>query len=306
VSVARISSASKTVPVAVFIAFDTTPILCADILWALVTAVRPRSLGARLEYVMKIDERFKGMTAVVTGASRGIGAETAFALASRGAFVLAHYHTSHEAGAKLLDRIRSCGGRAELVQADLSQSDGIKCFVSAIEKRNGAVNILVNNAGSLVQRTAFLDLTEELWTRVFTLNLTSAFLTSQAVLRGMLKRKTGVIVNISSVAARFGGGIGAIAYSSAKAALSTMTKGLAREFAAHGIRINAVSPGTIDTDYHRRFSSPQALVGVVNATPLGRLGTSGDVADVVIFLCSEEARFIQGQVIEVNGGFLMV
>jgi len=246
------------------------------------------------------------MTALVTGASRGIGAETAFALASHGAFVLAHYNTSHEAGAKLLDRIRASGGEAELVQADLGRSDGIERFVSMIQDSNRTFDILVNNAGSLVQRTAFLDLTEDLWSRVFTLNLTSAFLISQALLRGMVTRKEGVIVNISSVAARFGGGIGAIAYSSAKAGLSSMTKGMAREFGPHGIRINAVSPGTIDTDYHRRFSSPQALEGVVKATPLGRLGTSGDVAHVVVFLCSEEARFIQGQVIEVNGGFLMV
>jgi 3-oxoacyl-[acyl-carrier protein] reductase len=255
---------------------------------------------------MNADSRFKGMTALVTGASRGIGAETAFALASHGAFVLAHYNTSHEAGAKLLDRIRASGGEAELVQADLGRSDGIERFVSMIQDSNRTFDILVNNAGSLVQRTAFLDLTEDLWSRVFTLNLTSAFLISQALLRGMVTRKEGVIVNISSVAARFGGGIGAIAYSSAKAGLSSMTKGMAREFGPHGIRINAVSPGTIDTDYHRRFSSPQALEGVVKATPLGRLGTSGDVADVVVFLCSEEARFIQGQVIEVNGGFLMV
>src|SRR5271163_3141392 len=147
---------------------------------------------------MNTDERFKGMTALVTGASRGIGAETAFALASHGAFVLAHYNTSHEAGAKLLDRIRASGGEAELVQADLSQSDGIKRFVSMIQERDRALDILVNNAGSLVQRTAFLDFTEELWNRVFTLNLTSAFLTSQAVLQGMVKRKKGVIVNISS------------------------------------------------------------------------------------------------------------
>lgn len=255
---------------------------------------------------MNKDDRFKGMTAVVTGASRGIGAETAFALASRGAFVLAHYHTSHQAGAILVDRIRTAGGEAELVQADLSQSDGIQRFVSIIQERNLPLDILVNNAGSLIQRAAFLDLSEELWSRVFTLNLTSAFLISQAVLRDMVKRKRGVIVNISSVAARFGGGIGAVAYSSAKAALSIMTKGMAREFAPHGIRINAVSPGTIDTDYHRQFSSPRALEGVVKATPMGRLGTSAEVADVAVFLCSQDARFIQGQVIEVNGGFLMV
>lgn len=252
------------------------------------------------------DEQFKQMTALVTGASRGIGAEIAFALATRGAFVLAHYHTSREAGYKLLERIRASGGKAELIQADLSQSNGINHLAWMIKKDDRPLDILVNNAGSLVQRTAFLDFTEELWSRVFALNLTSAFLTTQAVLPGMVKRKNGVIVNISSVAARFGGGIGAIAYSSAKAALSTMTKGLAREFAPHGIRVNAVSPGTIDTDYHRQFSTAQALEGVVRATPLGRLGKAADIADVVVFLCSEEARFIHGQVIEVNGGFLMV
>jgi 3-oxoacyl-[acyl-carrier protein] reductase len=227
-------------------------------------------------------------------------------VATRGALVLAHYHTSREAGHKLLERIRASAGKAQLVQADLSQSNGINHLASMIKKDDRPLDILVNNAGSLVQRTPFLDFTEELWSRVFALNLTSAFLTTQAVLPGMVKRKNGVIVNISSVAACFGGGIGAIAYFSAKAALSTMTKGLAREFAPHGIRVNAVSPGTIDTDYHRQFSTAQALEGVMRATPLGRLGKAADVADVVVFLCSEDARFIHGQVIEVNGGFLMV
>jgi 3-oxoacyl-[acyl-carrier protein] reductase len=122
----------------------------------------------------------------------------------------------------------------------------------------------------------------------------------------MLERRAGWVVNISSVAARSGGGIGAIAYSSAKAALSTMTKGLAREFGPQGIHINAVSPGTIDTNYHKKFSKPEVLAGVVAATPLGRLGAAKDVSDVIAFLCSESAQFIQGQVIEVNGGFLMV
>ena len=113
-------------------------------------------------------------------------------------------------------------------------------------------------------------------------------------------------MNISSVPARFGGGIGSIAYSSAKAALSAMTKGLAREFGPKGIRVNAVSPGAIDTNYHKKFSTREALDAVVASTPLQRLGTGADIADVVVFLCSEGARFIQGQIIEVNGGFLMV
>jgi NAD(P)-dependent dehydrogenase (short-subunit alcohol dehydrogenase family) len=141
---------------------------------------------------------------------------------------------------------------------------------------------------------------------VITLNLTSAFFLAKAVLRGMVERKHGFVVNISSVAARNGGGIGALAYASAKAATSAMTKGLAKEFAPLGIRINAVSPGTVDTNYHRNFSNDQMLNGVRAATPMGRLGTAEEIADVTVFLCSEQARFIQGQVIEVNGGFLMV
>jgi len=206
----------------------------------------------------------------------------------------------------VLERIRSAGGDGTLIQSDLSCSDGIHRFLDLLGETGRAVDILVNNAGSLVRRTPFLDFTAELWNQVFTLNLTSAFLISQAVLPGMVERKYGCIVNVSSVAARFGGGLGAIAYSSAKASLSAMTKGLGRECAPHGTHIDAVSPGTIDTDYHRAFSTQQALQTVEKATPMERLGTSAEVADVIVFLCSEKVRFIQGQVIEVNGGFLMV
>lgn len=250
---------------------------------------------------------FHNRTALVTGASRGIGAETAIALAAGGAFILIHYNTADKEAAGVLERVRSAGGDGALIQSDLSSSEGIHRFRDLLGGEAGrSVDILVNNAGSLVRRTPFLDFTEELWNHVFTLNLTSAFLISQAVLPGMVERKYGCIVNVSSVAARFGGGLGAIAYSSAKASLSAMTKGLAREFAPHGIHINAVSPGTIDTDYHRNFSTPQALQATAKATPMERLGTAAEVADVIVFLCSEKARFIQGQVIEVNGGFLMV
>lgn len=255
---------------------------------------------------MSENKPFQGLTALVTGASRGIGAETAWGLASRGASVLIHYHSGHESAAQLVERICQSGGQASAVSADLSRSEGIHHLLDWLAQRPAPVDILVNNAGSLIQRSRFLEITEELWHRVLTLNLSSAFLISQAVLPAMVQRRKGVIVNISSVAARFGGGIGAVAYSSAKAALSTMTKGLAREFAPQGVRINAVSPGTIDTDYHAQFSTAQDLEAAAKATPLGRIGTSAEVADVVAFLCSEEARFIQGQTIEVNGGFLMV
>lgn len=255
---------------------------------------------------MNRNDQFRGMTALITGASKGIGAATALALGTRGAFTLIHYNKGAEEANQLLKKLRDAGGEGKILQSDLSCSEGIRKFTHALGQSGRPIDILINNAGSLVKRTPFLEFTEELWNEVFTLNLTSAVLIAQACLRGMVERKKGIIVNISSVAARFGGGIGAIAYSSAKGGLSVMTKGLAREFAPHGIRINAVSPGTIDTDYHRQFSTSQALEAVAAATPMRRLGTSEDVADAVAFLCSEDARFIQGQVIEVNGGFLMV
>ena len=125
------------------------------------------------------------------------------------------------------------------------------CTVRSTAVAGKRIDILINNAGSLIRRTRVLEFTEELWDQVLTLNLSSAFFLAKAVLPGMLERKSGVIVNISSVAARNGGGLGALAYSTAKAGLSTATKGLAKEFAPHGIRINAVSPGTVDTEYHR-------------------------------------------------------
>lgn len=245
----------------------------------------------------------KDMTALVTGASSGIGAATALALASEGANILLHYNSNTEGAKNILEQILQKGGTATLIQADLTTREGIRSLSQYAKAK--PVDILINNAGSLLARTPILDFTEELWDSVMTLNLTSAFFLSQAVLRGMKERQQGVIVNVSSVAARNGGGIGALAYSSAKAALSTMTRGLTKEFAPCGIRINAVSPGTVHTNYHETFSTPKMLEGVRAITPAGRIGTSEEVADVIVFLCGPQARFIHGQVIEVNGGFLM-
>ncbi len=246
------------------------------------------------------------MTALITGASTGIGAETAVAFGSRGAYVLVHYNSSRARAEDTLRRVRAAGGDGELLQADLSAEAGIQSLISQIGALERSISILVNNAGSLVERRKFLEITPELWQRVLTLNWSSAMRISQAVLPGMIAHKRGFIVNLSSIAARNGGGLGAIAYASSKAAVSCMTKGMAKEFAPYGIRVNAVSPGTIDNDFHRKFSTRQMLDAVVAATPMGRLGESTECAQVIVFLCSPAASFIQGQVIEVNGGMLMV
>ncbi len=252
---------------------------------------------------MKNNQSFQNLTALVTGASSGIGEATSIALARQGANVLIHYNSKRAEADAVLKKVQALGVEAELVQADLTTMEGTQKLSRFAESR--VIDILVNNAGSLIARTKVLDFTPELWERVMMLNLTSAFFVSQAVLKGMADRKHGIIVNVSSVAARFGGGVGALAYATAKGAISTMTKGLTKEFAPLNIRVNAVSPGTVDTNYHKSFSTPEGLDGVRAATPVGRLGTPQEIADVIVFLCSDQASFIHGQVIEINGGFLM-
>jgi 3-oxoacyl-[acyl-carrier protein] reductase len=252
---------------------------------------------------MPSSKQLEGMTALVTGASNGIGAETAVALAREGAVIIAHYHSARQNAAAVLERVRAAGGTGELIQADLSERAGVEQLIAAVGGR--AIDLLVNNAGSLIRRTKILDLDWDLWDRTMMLNLTSAFFLSRAVLPGMIERKRGAIVNVGSVAGRVGGGIGASAYAAAKGALTTLTHALAKEFAPLGVRVNGVSPGTIDTNYHRQFSNEAMLAGVRAATPLGRLGTAAEVAEVILFLCSPAASFIHGQMIEVNGGFYM-
>lgn len=246
---------------------------------------------------------FQGLTALVTGASSGIGAATAIAFGSKGARVLVHYNRQEEQANQILAAVRLAGADGEVLQADLSRMAGVHALIGALAGRR--IDILVNNSGSLIRRTPLLEFTEDLWEQVLTLNLTSVFFLSQAVVAGMVERKSGVIVNVSSIAALNGGGKGAVAYATAKGALNTMTKSFAKEFAPLGIRVNGVSPGTIDTNFHRTFSTERMLDSVRAATPMGRLGTSEEIADAIVFLASDEARFIQGQMLEVNGGYLM-
>jgi 3-oxoacyl-[acyl-carrier protein] reductase len=251
-----------------------------------------------------VDKEFNGKTAVVTGASRGIGAATAVALARQGVSkFLLQYNSYPEGAEQTCATIRDLGGEASAVQADLSQPAGIHSFIHEIK---GPVDILVNNAGSLVARVRLAEYTEDLFDRVMNLNVKSAWFISQAVAPGMIDRGAGVIVNLSSIAARNGGGSGATIYSAAKAAISTITKGMAKELAPKGVRVNAVSPGTVDNYFHEQFSNKQILDSVVAQTPAGKLGTNEEVADTIVFLCSNASRFIYGQTIEINGGMYMV
>ena len=254
-----------------------------------------------------MDRLFVGRTALVTGASRGIGSATAIALAERGiSCLILHYNSYREGLERVLASAREAGVRADIIQADLGCESGLEAFLKALNAAGPRVDILVNNAGSLVKRAKLAEFTSELFDRVITLNLKSAWFIAQAVAPHMIEQKSGIIVNVSSIAARNGGGMGASIYAAAKAAVSTITKGLAKELAPHGIRVNAVSPGTVDNHFHEQFSTRQILDGVVAATPAGTLGTNEEVADTILFLCSDAARYIHGQTIEINGGMFMV
>jgi NAD(P)-dependent dehydrogenase (short-subunit alcohol dehydrogenase family) len=248
---------------------------------------------------------FSGRTALVTGASRGIGAAAAIALARQGVpRLLLHYNGYRKGADETAAAVRAVGAAAHLFQANLAEDSGIRSLVAGLADSGERVDILVNNAGSLVKRARLLEFTEPLYDEVMTLNVKSAYFLVQALAPGMIERGGGVIVNLSSIAARNGGGLGATVYAAAKAAVTAMTKGLARELAPNGIRVNAVSPGTVDNDFHRQFSTREVLDTVVAATPAGRLATNEDIADAIVFLCSSAAGYIHGQTLEINGGIL--
>lgn len=247
-----------------------------------------------------------GKVALITGASSGIGRATAVALAECGASVAVNFHRNESGAEETRARVNAVGGRATVIQADVTRAADVRELVGRVVKELGPVDILVNNAGSLVERLKLLELTEERWDEVIDLNLKSAFLCSQAVAASMMERKTGSIVNVSSIAGRNGGALGSIHYSTAKGGLITMTKGFAKELAPYGVRVNAVSPGVIDTPYHERFSTPEAMKGYVGGIPLGRVGTPEEVASVIAFLASDAASYLCGETIEINGGMLML
>jgi len=247
----------------------------------------------------------EGKVALVTGGASGIGYATAVAFAESGAAVAINYHRN-ESGAELLRKqIIENGGRAITIQADVTKASEIEGLVKHATAELGPVDILVNNAGSLIERLKILDITEERWDQVIDLNLKSAFLCSKAVIPSMVERKTGTIINLSSIAGRNGGALGSIHYATAKGGIITFTKGLAKELAPFNIRVNAVSPGVIDTPYHEQFSTPEMMKNYVNAIPLGRVGKADEVAKVIAFLASDAASYLAGETIEINGGMYM-
>ncbi len=249
---------------------------------------------------------FIGKVVLVTGASSGIGRATAELFGSFGASVAITYHQNKAGAENAVSNINENGERRAIaLEVDVRDNAQITKMVRDVEESLGPVDILVNNAGSLIERLRTLEMTEERWDEVMNLNTRSAFFAAQAVIPKMLERGGGSIINVTSIAGRNGGAPGSIHYSSAKAAVLTMTKGLAKEFAAQGIRVNAVSPGVIDTPYHETFTTSEVMENLRKAIPMGREGRSSEVAGVIVFLASDAASYLCGETIEINGGLLM-
>lgn len=247
-----------------------------------------------------------GRIALITGASSGIGAATAAVLADLGASVGLGYFRNESGANQVRDHIAAAGGKAVVLPADVRRVEDARALVARVTEALGPIDILVNNAGSLVYRQRLLEITEESWDEIHDLNLKSALVCAQAVAPSMIERRRGAIVNVVSIAGRNGGGLGAIAYSAAKGGLITFTKSLAKELAPHGVRVNAVSPGVIDTPFHEVFSTPEMIRGFVATIPLGRVGLPVECAKVIAFLASDAASYLVGETIEVNGGQMML
>ncbi len=241
----------------------------------------------------------------VTGSSTGIGRACALTLAKEGRRVVVHYNASEDEARRVVEEIKSSGGEAMLVGGDVSDAGEVKRMVGEIGERYGRVDVLVNNAGSLIERRSFAEMTEDLWDRVMDVNLKSVYLCSQAVLPMMKEQGSGGIVNLTSIAARNGGGPGSAAYATAKAGVSNLTRAMAKELVSEGILVNAVAPGIITTPFHDRFTPPDVREKLTAGIPIGREGTPEETAGAVAYLASPAADYLVGEIIEVNGGQLM-
>lgn len=240
-----------------------------------------------------------GKVALVTGASRGIGAAIALELAARGAAVSVNYSGSASAAAAVVDEIDSAGGRAVAVQADISDAAAATALVTTTLEQLGGLDIVVNNAG-ITRDGLLVRMSDEDWSAVIDTNLTGVFNVTRASARHLMKQRSGAIINVTSVVGLVGNA-GQVNYSAAKAGVIGLTKSIARELASRGIRVNAVAPGFIETDMTNALPE-KVRESVVAQIALGRFGAPCDVATAVAFLASDEATYITGQVLAIDGG----
>ena len=240
--------------------------------------------------------------ALVTGSSRGIGRAIARELAREGWKVCINYRVRRDCAESLLEEISAFGGEAMIYGADVSRREEVNAMVAAVKEKWGAVSLLVNNAG-VAGQALFQDVTDELWHRYFSVNVDGAFHAIQAVLPPMLREHAGCIINVSSMWGLRGASC-EVTYSCTKAALIAMSRSLALELAPTNIRVNCIAPGVIKTDMLDALPA-EVLPQLAEETPLRRLGTPEDIAHLAVFLASDKASFITGQVITADGGFIV-
>jgi len=243
-----------------------------------------------------------GKAALVTGGSRGIGRAIALALAKQGARVAVNYATNAQAAQEVVQQITACGSQALAIQGDVSRQEDAQRLVSETLAAFGALHILVNNAG-VTQDDLVLRMSEEAWDRVLAVNLRGAFLCTKAALRPMIRQRWGRIISIASVAGLVGNP-GQANYAAAKAGLIGLTKAVAKEVASRNVTANAVAPGLVRTELTADLLQAQEQA-ILQLTPLGRPATPEEIAPAVVFLASEEAAYITGQVLAVDGGLVM-
>ena len=248
----------------------------------------------------------KGKAVLITGASTGIGAAAARAFAKEGCKVAIHYNASGEEAKTVAAEVKAAGGEAVLIKGDVMVEDDVKRIVRETAAAFGRIDVLVNNAGGMLGRVKIEDYTVEQINRVLSLNCTQVALFMREAIPLMRKQKSGNVINVTSIAARNGGGAGAILYAGSKGFVSTVTRGWAKEVVADGIRVNALSPGVITTPFHDRYSTAEQLKAMQGMIPMNRLGAADECSGTLLFLASDAlSGYVTGQVIEVNGGQYM-
>lgn len=248
---------------------------------------------------------FQGRKILVTGASSGIGYAAALGFAQHGADVAITYNENKAGAEDLSGKIRALGRKCTAVKADVIQEKDVEAmFDKVLGEFGGRLDVLINNAGTIVQRIAIADCPTETWEKVIDLNLRSVFFCCRRVAKVMQAQKSGRIISVTSIAARNGGGVGATPYATAKGAVSTFTRGFAKEMAPYKVTVNAIAPGIIDTPFHQKHTPRDLWAKQTAPIPLGP-GKPDDVTGAFLFLAGDAAHYITGEVIEVNGGLLM-
>jgi NAD(P)-dependent dehydrogenase (short-subunit alcohol dehydrogenase family) len=244
-------------------------------------------------------------TMLITGGSRGIGAAVAIIAAQRGYAVAVNYASNEKAAVQVVEQITKAGGDAFAIQGDVARESDIMTMFQAIDARWGRLDALINNAGIVDVKSRVDEMSIERLQRMFATNVVGSFVCAREAIKRMSKKYQGdggVIVNLSSAAARLGSPSEYVDYASSKGAIDTMTIGLSKELAAEGIRVNAVRPGLIDTDIHASGGQPDRVERFINMIPMQRGGTAEEVANTVMWLVSDEASYVTGALIDVSGG----